>query len=327
MPITIDSTDAAVAAAPYLIGFTPQDSLVLLFLGEDQELLVSMRIDLPEGADLCWLRSVLNGIPHPTPSAVLMIAYADEYPDPYAQAAALWVLHTFAPAVDVVDVVLVADGHFCSLYDDSGDEQRALMGLRDHPVVAACVAAGLSALGTRDDLVSYLEGADDEVSAAVREILDTAVPRRPDRDALERQALDTLCTDGNLRAEDVVCISRACADVHVRDPLMALLLEPRERTRQVQLNRVRTRLAYCVTHLPDPQSGAVAATLALLSWADGDGAAGLVAAQRAQQSDPRNTLAPLVEQALSHGLPPDTWSSLTADIPLDVLRGGLRRSA
>ena len=67
--------------------------------------------------------------------------------------------------------------------------------------------------------------------------------------------------------------------------------------------------------------------MALIAWADGDGAVALMAADRACDLEPTNTLAPLVIHALQHGLPPNTWASLTDDIPMEVLRGQVRRSA
>lgn len=326
MALRIDTPDAAVAAAPYLIGFTPRDSLVLLLLDAEQTLQVSMRVDLPAGGDLEWMRCLLQGICGPGPEAVLLIAYADAFPPDHAEAVALWVLNTFLPAIDVVDVVVVAEGRFVTASRDEtvDDPGRPLSELADHPVVAGCVAAGMTSLGDREELVAALEQLDDAVTQRVRRRLRESVGegRARDRDALEERSLAVLLGREELDVEDVVSVALACRDVHVRDPLLALLLDG-----DGDLGAVRTRMVYCLRHTPGRYAGSVAATLALLCWADGDGAAALVAADRAMSSDPANTLAPLVASGLQNGLPPDTWSSLTADIPMEVLRGGRRRSA
>lgn len=332
MPLLIDSPEAAVAAAPYLIGFTPQDSLVLLLLGEDGRLQVSLRVDLSGGADLAWLQTVLDGIPEdPMPVAALIIAYADEFPAEYAQAAGMWVMHVLLPALDVLDVVLVAEGQYATLQRGqvSPSDGEPLAELTDHPVVAACVASGLVRLPSRDHLESQMHPVLDCVYAAVDELLGrirTGDYERQ-RDRLEDQALMVLCGSADLSPEEVADVARACADVHIRDPLLALLLREKDEPTATPLHHLRTRLLYCLVHTPGRWAGGVAATLALLAWADGDGAAALMATDRAQQADPANTLAPLVARALQFGMPPSTWAKITDDIPLDVLRGRERRSA
>ena len=326
----IDSPDAAVAATPFLIGFPPEDSVVLLLLDEHDGLQVSMRVDLPPGADLAWLQTILRGIPDPVPWSVLILAYADAVHAEFAQAAAMWVMHALLPAMEVIDLVIVAEDRYSSMSrgEIEAGEGRPLSGLADHAMVAACVAAGLNHVPSRADLVTSLELIEDDVTSVVRRALRQAVegdyPAR--RDVLEDRALDLLTGVQDLTADDVACVARACRDVHVRDPLLALLLERCEDDAAL-LGVARTRLVYCLTHTPGRHAGSVAATLSLLCWADGDGAAALVAVDRSLEADPANTLGPLVAHALENGLPPDTWSHLTEDIPLDVLRGRRRRSA
>lgn len=332
MPLSIDSPEAAVAAAPYLIGFTPQDSLVVLLLGEDGRLQVSLRVDLPLAGDLDWLLTVLHGIPDdPVSVAALLIAYADDAPADYALATGMWVMHVLLPVLEVLDVVLVAEGQYGTL--ERGQlapaDGEPLAGLADHPIVAACVAAGMVRLPSRDHLEAQMRPVVDRVYADVDDLLRQA--RTGDyellRDTLEDRALQALTGAADLRAEDVADVARACADVHVRDPLLAQLLLAEHGLSAPPLHHLRTRLQYCLVHTPGRWAGGVAATLALLAWADGDGAAALMAADRAQQSDPANTLAPLVARALQYGMPPETWATLTEDIPLEVLRGRERRSA
>ena len=126
MSLRIDSPDAAVAATPFLIGFPPEDSVVLLLLDEHDSLQVSMRVDLPAGGDLAWLQSILRGIPEPVPWSVLILAYADAADPEFAQAAGMWVMHALLPVMEIVDLVLVAHGRYSSLSrgDAEAGEQR-----------------------------------------------------------------------------------------------------------------------------------------------------------------------------------------------------------
>ncbi|TXH31626.1 MAG: DUF4192 family protein, partial [Actinobacteria bacterium] len=135
MSLRIDSPDAAVAATPFLIGFPPEDSVVLLLLDEHDSLQVSMRVDLPVGGDLAWLQSILRGIPEPVPWSVLILAYADAADPEFAQAAGMWVMHALLPVMEIVDLVMVAHGQYSSMSrgDAEVGEERRLEDLADHP--------------------------------------------------------------------------------------------------------------------------------------------------------------------------------------------------
>lgn len=321
MPITIDSPEAAVAATPYLLGFTPRDSLVLLLL-DDYELRVAMRVDLPAAAELPWLLSVLNGLPDDVPGQAVLLGFADAAPATWAAGVAGWVCEVFAPFVDVVDAVIVAEDRVLPVFEDEdgGTRIRDLSELRDHPVVAECVLAGLSHLPDRDALRAMLEPLRDAVSEQVTSLLEAGRDDSPSDPAPELEPVRILTATTELTGQDIACVARACADWRVRDPLFAELLEG-HLLGTTDLAAVRTRLTYCLTHTPGSHYGAVAASLALLAWSDGDGATAVCAAERAIAEDANNTLAPLVLAALEQGMPPQTWASVTCDIPRDVLRG------
>ena len=334
MPISIASPEAAVAATPYLLGFTPRDSLVLLLL-DDRLLQVAVRVDIPPCADPSWLSSVLQGMPDDVPPQVLLIAFADEAPGVWATAVAGWLCDVLAPLTEVVGLVVVADGRVRSMLEGPGAERFddsedgcSVAALQDHPVVAECVAAGLSHLPDREALRSMLEAVRDDVAESVCGLLDGVSPgdEAGHAQALETWAVQILSSADRLTAEAVARVARACNDWRARDPMFAELLD-RAYHGEVSLSAVRTRLTYCLTRTPASHVGGVAASLALLSWSDGDGAAAMCAAEHAASADPTNTLAPLVMAALERGLPPQTWAEVTCDIPRDVLRGRSRRSA
>lgn len=324
MPITITSSDGAVAAVPYLLGFDPQDSLVILFNGPAERQL-TLRVDLPPSPEVNWMQTILNGLNHPLPDRAILVAYANSATPFAASQTVQWAADVLAPMMHIVDVLLVAEGRLQSLRepDDGGIPVEDLL---NHPVVAECVAAGLSKVARREHLVGRLEPVTDAVSEAVVAHLDRPLKGGYEqrRDRLEKRSVRVLCGQADLSPSDIAAVGRACSDWFVRDPMISVILKRHARS-QVLLARVRTRLTYALVHLPEELAGPVAATLALLSWADGDGAAALVAVDRARGTDPTNSLAPLVEQALQNGLPPSTWSDVTSDIPMDVLRGRDRR--
>lgn len=331
MTIRITSSAAAVAATPYIFGFTPTDSLVLLFK-QPTGTRGSMRVDLPDSPDLRWLGNVLAGVTGAPPEGVILIAYADTVPAQFAERMLDWVMEALSPVTDVIDLVLVNDGAMHSLFNsmETGADEVPLTELENHPIVAELVAEGMAKLPNRQVLEARLEPVHDEVASRVLGLLDTLEPDMGTyeqwRERTEARCLEVLLGDAHLLPRDVMTLGLACADVFVRDPLITILLTAQEQHPD-RLVSVRDRLTYCVGRLPDDLAGPTAATLALLAWASGDGAGALVAAERAMTADPTNTLGPLVAEAVGHGLPPHTWSSLTEDIPLEVLRGQYRRTA
>lgn len=331
MTIRINSPESAVAATPYLFGFVPTDSLVLLF-SDPGTMRRSMRVDLPEDIDLRWLQSVLAAVPEQTPSSVILIAYADTVSRAFANDVVDWVMQVLTPLTDVLDLVVVHDGLVHSLLAAvrDGDVPVPVATLEDHPIVAELVAEGMAKVPTRQVLEDRLRAVDDDIAHDVLRLLGQDEPTIGSyeqwRDQLEQRGLEALLSEEDLRATDVMSIGLACADVFARDPLITLLLEQHEANPD-SLVAVRDRLTFALCRLPLELAGPTSATLALLTWAAGDGAGALIAARYAMDCDPANTLGPLVLEALAHGLPPHTWSMLTKDIPLDVLRGQYRRSA
>lgn len=330
MTISISSPEAAIAATPYLLGFQPHDSLVLL-LSHHDGLHMTMRVDLPDRPEVEWLQVLLNGIPEPLPGRAVVMAYADAVSPDEAAAIADWIALVLMPMMDVADVLLVDDGRVYSrMCTDPGCCDPcglSVVELREHPIVAQCIAAGMGHLPDRMALRSQLAEVKDEVAEQAASLLAEPLVGAYEqiRDQLEQQALQILCGHEDVSAADIAGLARACADIHVRDPLIRVLLERRD-IATVRLPIVRTRLTYALTRLSAEYAGPVAATLAVLAWADGDGASALVACDRACEADPANTLAPLVAHALQYGLPPTTWFELTQDIPMDVLRGRYRPS-
>lgn len=327
MAITINSSEAAVAATPYLLGFDPEDSLVLIFAGSHRPQM-TMRVDLPPMPDLGWLQALLSGLGAPLPERAVLVLYANDAPADLACALGNWVYLVLSPLVEVVDVLLVHQGLVSHVGVDAQfaqEEPLFLESVANHPIVAECIAAGLSKVGQRADLAKRLAAVTDQLSEEVAHRLGRPVRGKYEhrRTRLERRATQILNSADDLLAGDIADIGLACRDCHVRDPLISIILKQHAHA-DIALAQVRTRLTYALVHLPRAFAGPVAATLALFCWADGDGAAALVAVDRALQADPENSLAPLVEQALQHGLPPTTWADLTHDIPLDVLRGRQR---
>lgn len=143
--LRISSPSDLITAVPYLIGFTPAESVVLVGLSGGR-LAVTIRIDISDGeAGL----SKAMGIAYEQVEQVLLIAYTE-------QMLPQWL--TMPPACS--DALLVTGGRWRSLLCTNPAccpaEGTPLTG--DVPAVAAAaVAAGLVAMASRDEVTASLQ--------------------------------------------------------------------------------------------------------------------------------------------------------------------------
>ena len=310
------------AATPYCSRLAPRDSVVLLLSGDGPHLAV--RVDLPERADLNWIATILPGLPNPLPSKTVVLAYADTMAVPHTTEITKWLADLLVAVTDLVAVLVIGDGRVRSLSEDGplGQELDIDLSAARSPGDRRMCGPGMTCMPARDPGQHVAAGRRHGGEPGRGCLAHRNGPRRDMRrhGLNSNSALHVLLSGIRWRPK-TWCVARACRDVHVRDPLLAIILDEHAHG-QVTLAHVRTRLLYAITHLPDTDAAPVAATMALIAWADGDGAVALMAADRACDLEPTNTLAPLVIHALQHGLPPNTWASLTDDIPMEVLRAG-----
>lgn len=134
--------------------------------------------------------------------------------------------------------------------------------------------------------------------------------------AVEDAAYDTLVSDTPLGDEAAAAIWEACQRTGTRDPLITRILQthPSLRTRALdRLSTILTRL-----DAPDPEMLTLAGTL---TWAtEGDPRHARLLLALAVETGTRYALAHLVSDAISTGLPPETWLTVTEHLTLDDMR-------
>ena len=115
--------------------------------------------------------------------------------------------------------------------------------------------------------------------------------------------------------DDHVAMLAGLRDVRMRDAFIALVL-------QHDLATVLPLLRSTVAMAPRYFVAPIAATVALLSYLDGDGARAWIALDRSRVDDPGYSLAFLVSTALGAGLSPAPLRELFASFNPDDLRAG-----
>lgn len=319
--LRITGPAALIEAVPYLLGFRPLDSLVLVGL-DSGNLVVTARIDLADVADPTLLADTFAAMVRGGASAAVVLVYDDTSdppaPDPAPPEAGRQALIEAAAAragCAVLDVLLVARGRWWSY--SCGSAQCCPAGgaeLPDQPsaVSAAATFAGLVALPDRAALVASLDPYPD----ARRELI------RPLIDAAEHAAEDAGLAGDNQRHDRSVkralfTAARAADDIKggwtLSDPQAARFgvalrgIDQRDAVwMAIEDGRLDGHALWreLSRRLPGPYDAAPLFLFGWWAWRAGNGALAGIAVERAVRSDPGYSAADLLGAALARGLDP-----------------------
>jgi Domain of unknown function (DUF4192) len=323
--ISLDPGEIA-AALPYLLGFRPEESVVLVALGGDggDRVGVTVRADLPPpGAGGPLVADLARRIATDGAAAAIVAVVSEDgdLPDvpggpdlPHRDLVHALVLELAAADVPVREAMLVRGGRWWSF--DCPHACCAPGGGTPLPegvsaLAAACVAGGQVVAEDRAALAARLEPSRDdrgEVLAAVLQVGMECATRLLDigRDRLAEESWAVI-TDAvaGLRPGPRAGVSDAVAarvawglrDTAVRDRAVGLALGD-------DAGAAAQLWTECVRRMPPPLDTAPATLLGLSAWLEGDGATAGLALRRARDSDPRYPLARDLEEALDRGVPP-----------------------
>lgn len=310
--LRLSSTAELLAAVPALMGFTPEQSLVLLGASRDgtrSRIGLTLRADLPDTPDESATLAAqlteslrtndMGGV------VVLVIDRAGDPDDPPRQT----LLACLARALEDRHIELthalwvpwLAAGQPYACYEDA--EHRGVQNdPRASTVTATAVHHGLPVLGSREQLAEELTpnaAVDQERRAqlVLAEVIRTAGETAAYRHQRYRvlQAALRAAADGVLPDTEsaIVALLVALSDPAVRDTGIADSAASAQ-----QLWTFLTREA------PTPARPEPAVLLAVTAYRNGDGARARVALDTALQCNPEHTLALLLDAALEQGLPP-----------------------
>jgi Domain of unknown function (DUF4192) len=312
-----------IEAIPYLLGFHPRDSLVIVGLAGTR-VSITARVDLDDvreaGMLAGTLRVLLNGESTSAIAAIFDGLTADVRAPglPHRDLINDLAACTGELGIELLDAVLVTGGRWWSYHcADDGccpPDGRELPGDAS-PSRAAATYAGLVALAGRDELVALLNP-DDDVQRAAREpaiaehenLAAAAVvggyAQRRLRSvkraifAAARDADESLFPgDGGALPDDELCrFAVALSETPIRDAVW-LAVDQRRLDGRALWREIARRV-------PAPYDAAPLFLFGWASWRDGNGAAAGIAAERAMTSDPEYTAAELLLGALAHGLDP-----------------------
>lgn len=300
---------AIVAAVPHLLGFHPQESLVLLAL-QRRRVVLTLRVDLAD-ADPVDLGARIAAAQADSAAVLVYTSAPDPVPCEPAGGGP-WrayeeLAHTVAAAMPaaLLDALLIRDGRWRSYlcaHPACCPPEGSPLPTEPSPVaVAMAVHSGRQALPDRAALVASVgpvPDGDPGLAAAVTvELAGSArAQRRRARAALARYAV-VRDDPPILGLAEAATLLAALTDLAFRDWLLRRCAQ-RPEDGVIPLLVTLCRLA------PDPCVAPAAAALAVAAYLQGDGSLANVALDRALAADPGYPLAVCLARALDEQVPP-----------------------
>lgn len=293
--LAVRSVDDLVGLVPYLLGFPPRDSLVVIVLC-DGRVEVTARADLAEVAGPDGLACLFARLLDRFPAAELWcLAYTQDEVlawDVLAGCAAL------CGAIRLAQVVHVGPELWRSGSPD-GDQGT----VRVSEAALEAVVLGLPVRKSRAELEALVAGpADAEVGELFELVEPVATEVAELSPSARRRLLQRLLRRGGERAR-ADCVRLA---VLVADPDTAVeLLSGLRRRDAAHLVAVWTQVVrHClVPYLPTPLG-----LLGMAAWLTGDGAMAAVCLDRIVRLDPEHPMARLLGVIIEEVIPPTEWS-------------------
>lgn len=325
-PLRAKSPTDLLALVPSLLGFHPEESVVVLTVGEALAPFHA-RVDLPtDPVGVEELAAHLADVARRNRSSrIAVVVYSDDAGLAEALVAQLD-LELSGSDVDLVCAVR-ADGERWWFLDGAAraDAAGTAYDVRSHPWMAQSVLDGTVVLGSRQELADTLVGNDPDETELIGDLADevaerlAALVRAPLGSTAARHALvlegrwvrhrvQRFLADGErLDAHDVARLTTVMAvSLEVRDVAWAEMTRD-DAARHVELWRDVVR------RCPLELRAASAALLGFAAWLAGNGALAWCAVDRAQEAEPGYGLAGLLTQALAGAVPPSAWRPFPRD--------------
>ena len=303
LTLTARSPEDLLALAPVVLGFFPDESVVMLTFGATNAF--HARVDLPgdasETAEIVDLL-VEPARRHGVAQVVLLIYSTDT-----ALSAQLWrgLEEGFACAgIGVVEALRVEDERWFPLVGGAlpGSTFGVPFDISSHPFLVRAVVEGRVTHGSRSALAETM-CLDDAAAARMLELI---AARQPALDLLaEGEWVETTIRRGLIEDrmptdDDLSRILVAMGDLRLRDAAWSVLTREHARAAVAWWTHTLTRC-------PPAYSPAPAALLAWSAWLHGNGALAWCALDRCVDAAPGYGLARIVSALLEQARPPSSW--------------------
>ncbi|MDO7869424.1 DUF4192 domain-containing protein [Nocardioides jiangxiensis] len=300
---TARTPEDLLAVVPRVLGFHPEESLVMLTFGGRRSF--HARVDLPRSpSDIdAVVQTLLVPALRERPPTVLFVAYSSDAGR--AARTALRASDVFDGRGFAVIAPMRSDGR--SWFDvvagaDPDQAEPHPYDVAAHLLTAQAVLEGRVTLGSRDELVASV-AVDPGAAAGVLVAARADAGWRPTQRSLRVLVGRARSRSGPLTDLEVARVAVACLHPSVRDAAWCGL------SRETAEEHVELWRAL-VVRTPDELVAGAAAVLAFCAWLAGHGALAWCAVDRARLADPHCSLAVLVADLLEGAVPPAAWSPI-----------------
>lgn len=328
--------DAVCVCIPYLVGYSPVGSIVVIWL-DDGIVALTMRIDAPgAGDDLdAWLADCTRC--EVTADEVIICAFGErgEQDDlPWVAPVSL-LADAFAARELAIRDALLCDGrhwwsYLCQVPECCPPAGRPIDESTRLGVAAHFTYAGMSVLPDREALAEAMAPQEDPAVVAELLRLQVELPRRITSTAaleewrdeatamvLEHLGSAPVITRGgeSLPPADAAAMLAALLDVRVRDVVLWELArweDPRDAC-EAAVSLMR--------RAPGGFRAPSATMAALLAWLTGDGVRAAIAVRLALDEDPEYSMAVLLARSLRAGMSPAAFRELLGGMTREECRG------
>jgi hypothetical protein len=293
------------AAVPVVLGFRPQDSLVMLTFDAPRPF--HARVDLPSSAEAeASLPELVDALVGPCLThrvgRVVFVSYSDDAGLSARVASALRTAFGRA-GIGVIDVLRAHAGSWRRVPARPGARETPAVPYDDeaHAFTAQAVFEGRVTLASREDLRDTLASAPDEVARVAALQAGETAPGPEDVGAVVGGLVARCVATGeSLVDADAARVLGAVVQVEVRDAaLYAVTLESAAAHLRVWADLLR-RAPEC--QVPDS-----AAVVAFCAWQAGHGALAWCALDRCFDVDPDHRLGGFLAECLTRAVPPGAW--------------------
>jgi Domain of unknown function (DUF4192) len=310
--------DDLLAIIPYLIGFHPEESLVVVLVRSSRVILAA-RLDLSSDADADELADFIDALAkREGAEALALVGYG---------AASLPTNRLLTQLMDrlveqeLTDVLYVGHGRWWSLTcaDDCCPLAGTPLDLSSHPLCATAVLAGLGTRTNRRELEESVSGPAKDELPRLDAMVETMLAERAeladpgDAARLLASMIDKVLADPNILDEETcLLLGLLVRDVHLRDLAWALL------TPTTADDHVRLWGAV-VAHVPPTLAAAPLCLLGMAAWVVGAGALLNCCCERLTRVDPDYSMGRVLAEISEQAIPPRRWEEIGRDIQ-DELR-------
>ncbi|MBC9732010.1 DUF4192 domain-containing protein [Nocardioides marmotae] len=301
---TARTPEDLLAAVPVVLGFRPQESVVLLTFGADHPF--HARVDLPltqADADATAQTLLEPSLRHGVRVVAVVVLTGNERAG--ARAARATIRAFTRAGIDVVEAIRAHEGRWYVACGPRGavPAHGVPYDVSAHPFTAQAVLEGRVTLGSREELADSLAPRPEAVGAVLEAVV--ALPGGESSVAVESRWAAALVgrhvADGTSPTDaEVARLVVAMLDVAVRDAVWGLM-------GRADADRHARFWTDVVRRTPDAFLADPAAVLAFAAWLCGHGALAWCAVDRCQDVAPGHRLAGYIAHVLTQAIPPSVW--------------------